>query len=279
MTTIGGVWAASLEGCFMSVIAAESTPPSTQTTTAARSDSDVLASDDLASDDLDALPIDAIQHDLVVFPPGDLYSDEPPLETSLHLQQLILLLQTLNWLWNDREDYFAAGNLTVYYSPNQRKDEHFRGPDFFVALNTEKRDRRSWTIWEENGQYPNMIVELLSESTADVDRGLKKTLYANIFRTPDYFWFDPHNLEFQGFHLVDGAYQALEPNEAGHLWSQQLGLFLGVQDQKLRFFTPEGVLVPTPEEFATAESQRANAAQEKNERLIAQLRSLGIEPD
>lgn len=34
----------------------------------------------------------------VIFPPGDLYSDEPPLETELHLEQIILLLKCLKWL-------------------------------------------------------------------------------------------------------------------------------------------------------------------------------------
>ena len=28
----------------------------------------------------------------VIFPPSDLYSDEPPVETELHLRQIILLL-------------------------------------------------------------------------------------------------------------------------------------------------------------------------------------------
>ncbi len=28
----------------------------------------------------------------VIFPPGDLWSDEPPLESELHLRQLLLLI-------------------------------------------------------------------------------------------------------------------------------------------------------------------------------------------
>lgn len=173
----------------------------------------------------------------IPLPPGDLYSDDPPLESSLHLQQIILLLTCLDWLWQDRTDYFAAGNLTVYYSPSQRKSEDFRGPDFFVVLGTERKPRKSWTVWEEGGRYPNIIIELLSDSTAATDRGLKKEIYQDIFRTPDYFWFDPHSLEFQGFHLVDGAYQALDFNDQGWLWSQQLQLFLGVHGGRLRFFS------------------------------------------
>lgn len=35
----------------------------------------------------------------VIFPPSDLYSDEPPLESDLHLQQMVLLLKCLEWLW------------------------------------------------------------------------------------------------------------------------------------------------------------------------------------
>ncbi|MEB3209870.1 MAG: Uma2 family endonuclease [Leptolyngbyaceae bacterium] len=236
----------------------------------------------------------------VIFPPGNLWSDEPPLESSLHLYQILLLLSCLNWLWGDRTDYFAVGNLTVYYSPNQLKSEDFRGPDFLVVLGTEKRPRRSWVVWEEDGKYPNVIVELLSKSTAKVDRGLKKEIYQDTFRTPDYFWFDPETLEFEGFHLVDGAYHRLEPNEHGWRWSQQLQLYLGIHDDQLRFFTPDGELVPTPEESAEAERQkvviereraeaereraetereRAEASAQRQERLAAKLRELGVNPD
>ena len=201
----------------------------------------------------------------VIFPPGDLYSDEPPLETELHLRQIILLLGCLEWLWRDRNDFYVAGNLTIYYSPHQRKSEDFRGPDFFVVLGTERKTRKSWVVWQENGKYPNLIIEILSPKTADTDKGLKKQIYQDTFRTPDYFWFDPDTLEFAGFHLVDGKYQPLELNPQGHLWSQQLGLYLGIDQNQLRFFTSEGQLVPTPEETA--------------ERLAAKLRELNIDPD
>ncbi len=56
------------------------------------------------------------------------------------------------------------------------------------------------------------------------------------------------------------------------MWSQQLGLYLGIHQEQLRFFTTEGQLVPTPEEVAERETQRA-------ERLAAKLRELNINPD
>ncbi len=230
---------------------------------------------------LDQAPLNGI-----VWPQGDLYSDEPPLESYQHLQQMMLLLKCLDWFWKDRSDYFSAGNLTTYYSARQSKSEDFRGPDFFVVLGTQKYPRKSWAVWEENGQYPNLIIELLSDSTAKTDRDLKKQIYQDIFRTPDYFWFDPHSYEFKGFHLVDGKYEDLQSNEQGHLWSQQLGLFLGVYEQTLRFFAADGRLVPTPEETAECAQREVESAQreveaerQRNEKLTAQLRALGIEPD
>lgn len=207
----------------------------------------------------------------VVFPPGDLESNEPPLESDLHRDQIDLLIRLLRWWWQQRQDFYVSGNLTIYYSPQQRKSEDFRGPDFFVVMNTEDKPRKSWVLWDEDGKYPNIIVELLSNSTAQTDRGLKKQIYQDTFRTPEYFWFDPESLEFQGFELLRGTYRQLQPNEQGWLWSEQLELYLGIHEKKLRFFTGEGQLVPTPEEAAIEEQKRANQEQQRAEEAEALL--------
>lgn len=218
--------------------------------------------------------VDSWEEAEIVFPPSDLLSDEPSWETDLDLRQMLLLTSCLDWLWKDHQDFYCAGNLTIYYSPRQRKSEQFRGPDFFVVLNTERKSRQSWVVWEEEGRYPNVIVELLSTSTAATDRGLKKQIYQDIFRTPKYFWFDPVSLEFQGFELLRGEYRNLEPNIQGWLWSQQLHLFLGIHDHKLRFFRAEGQLVSTPEEDALAAEERATAAETLLERYRQQFGEL-----
>ncbi len=83
----------------------------------------------------------------VFFPPGDLWSDEPPSESDLHREQIELLINILKLWWRERQDFYASGNLIVYYSPNQKKSEDFRDPDFFVVLGTEKKDRKSWVVW------------------------------------------------------------------------------------------------------------------------------------
>ncbi|MEM1252860.1 MAG: Uma2 family endonuclease [Cyanobacteria bacterium P01_H01_bin.21] len=216
--------------------------------------------------------LDSLASGSVIVPPTDLYSDEPTLETDLHLRQMLLLIASLEWLWQARDDFFVSGNLTVYFSPRQLKNQDFRGPDFFVVLGTEQRSRKSWVVWEEEGKYPNVIIEILSESTAKTDRETKKLLYQDTFRTPEYFWFDPESLEFCGFVLMAGTYQPIEPSENGYLWSQQLELYLGLHDSRLRFFTPTGNLVLSPEETVLKEKKRANRLEEK-------LKELGIAPE
>jgi len=201
-----------------------------------------------------------------------LESNEPEMESSLHYAQLALLVACLEWLWQGREDFFIGANLTIYFSREQLKNRDFRGPDFFLVKHTEKRPRKSWVVWEEGGQYPDLIIELLSPATAQVDRTLKKTLYQDRFRTPEYFWFSPDTLELAGYRLMGQQYVEITPNEAGWLWSEVLDLFVGVQDGVLRYFQASGKMVATPEEAASQ-------AEAKAVRLAEQLRALGIEPE
>ncbi|MBK1718064.1 Uma2 family endonuclease [Thiocystis violacea] len=194
-----------------------------------------------------------------------LLSDEPEMESTLHYQQLALLVSCLEWHWRDRLDFFIGANLTVYYSHQQLRRRDFRGPDFFLVMDADRQPRNSWVVWEEDGRYPDLIIELLSDSTASVDRSDKKALYQNIFRTPEYFWFSPDTLEFAGFRLVDKGYQPISPDAHGRAWSQVLGLSLGVEQGRLRYFDADGHLLPTPAEAAEWEQEQARREQDRAE--------------
>jgi Uma2 family endonuclease len=222
-----------------------------------------------------------------------LLSDEPEMESTLHYQQLALLVSCLEWHWRERNDFFIGANLTVYYDHEQLRRRAFRGPDFFLVRGTTREPRNSWVVWEEGGRYPDLIIELLSDSTAGVDRSEKKELYQNVFRTPEYFWFSPLNLEFMGFRLEAGHYRPITADQRGWRWSDMLGLYLGVADGQLRYFDGAGRPLPTPAEAATQETQRAEHAvqqaqqaiqradqeRQRAARLAERLRALGIDPD
>ncbi len=201
-----------------------------------------------------------------------LLSDEPEMESSLHYMQLLLLVTCLEWAWREQNDFFLGANLTIYFSRQQLKNRDFRGPDFFLVKNTTREPRNSWVVWEEDGRYPDLIIELLSDSTAKIDRTLKRDLYAERFHTPEYFYFSPDTLEFAGFRLDINKYQPIFPNAQGWLWSETLGFFLGVSDGQLRYFSLEGALLPTPQEAAQNEIFRAEQERQiaEQERQIAE---------
>jgi Uma2 family endonuclease len=206
-----------------------------------------------------------------------LLSDEPEMESTLHWAQLVLLATCLEWHWRDRSNYFIGTNLTIYFSRQQLKTRDFRGPDFFLVKGTDNKPRKSWVVWEEGGKYPDLIIELLSDSTAEIDRDIKKEIYQDRFRTPEYFWFSPETLEFKGLRLQDDEYVEIPATERGWRWSKVLNLYLGLEGNQLRYFTAEGDIVLTMQEethqaiyvaeeaIAKAEEAKAEAEEAKAE--------------
>ena len=212
--------------------------------------------------------------DLVLPPTQDELpcDDGVPMETQRHKWQMDLLIDGLSTWLDAREDGYVNGNMFIYFSLSQVKHQDFKGPDFFAALGVPKGERKSWVVWEEDGKYPDLIIELLSNSTANVDRILKRELYANRFHTPEYFYFSPETLEFAGFRLVMNHYEPILPNEQGWLWSEVMGLFLGVYEQELRYFTIEGTLLPTPQEAVQIEVERGLAMVDQERLKVEQAR-------
>jgi Uma2 family endonuclease len=214
------------------------------------------------------------------------YDDGIPMESPRHAAQMRLLIDPLPLLWADRDDFFVGGNMFVYFSLKQVRNQDFRGPDFFVVLDVPKRERKSWVVWEE-GKGPDVVIELLSASTAAQDKNEKKQIYQDQLRVPEYFWFEPFSGERAGFSLREGVYKPITPDNQGRLLSQQLGLVLvdwegtyqEIEAHWLRWATPEGVLLPIPQEVADQEKQRADQEKQRAERLAERLRSLGVNPD
>ena len=114
-----------------------------------------------------------------------------------------------------------------------------------------------------------------------------KELYARVFGTAEYVLYDPETRELEGWRLAQKFYRPIQPDESGRLWSERLGVFLGLwhdtvqrrEDDWVRLFRSDGSLIPTEAEAerqqARAERQRAEAAEAENARLRALLEELG----
>ena len=202
--------------------------------------------------------------------------DGEPMETWRHREQMNLLIHSLELHWADRDDFFVSGNMFLYFSALQAKKNDFRGPDVFVVLGTERRERKAWVVWEEDGRVPDIVIELTSESSEAVDRGEKMRIYGRVLHVPEYYIYDPFSGELEGHAsgVASSDYVRLEPGEQGRLCSEGLGLelgvwqgtHLGVEAPWLRWHTPEGALLPTAQEHAAeAEQGRAEAEQGRAE--------------
>ena len=215
----------------------------------------------------------------VEMPPTDLLeTDEQPLETPIHRATINLLIEQVEIHNAGRRDYYVGGNMFIYFSSEQAKNRDYKGPDFFYVQGVDHdRPRQFWATWDENGRYPDVIIELLSPSTADADLSTKKDLYERTFRTSEYFCYDPLTYEQRGWRLEAGGYVPLLPDSDGRLVSDVLGLRLGTWEGRylelparwLRFFDATGRVVPLRSELeregAEAEAKRAEAEAKRAE--------------
>ncbi len=218
-------------------------------------------------------------------PPTNLpETDEQPLESPWHRACMNLLIESVEARFAGRKDFYTGGNMFIYYSARQARNRDYSGPDFFFVQGPEvehDRQRLYWAVWDENGRYPNVIIELSSPTTAEQDHTTRKDLYERTFRTEEYFIYDPFTRTLEGWRLIKRRYVRIEPNEHGRLWSEELelgvgtwqGEFQGHNDLWLRFYNSEGSLVGIRGESVNHafERQRAEAAEAELARLRQEL--------
>ena len=200
--------------------------------------------------------------------------DGEPLESAWHRLAMTLLIEVVTHFLRHRQDFYVGGNMFLYFSTQQARNRDFRGPDFFLVNGGVRRSppRRYWAVWNEGGRYPDVVVELLSPTTASEDRTTKKDVYERVFRTAEYYCYDPDTRTLEGWRLARGSYEPIAPDEHGRLWCEELGLWLGtwegvyLEERQvwLRFFDAACEPVPTPAEAALLqgdiEKERADEA-------------------
>jgi hypothetical protein len=140
-----------------------------------------------------------------------------------------------------------------------------------------------------------VVFEFTSKKTRKEDVTLKRPLYEQVLKVPEYFQFDPTGdylrPRLQGLRLIEGQYQPIALVN-GRLYSEQLGLDLEAEGEILRFYDPlTGERLRNLDEEAEraeaykgraeaeaqraeAEAQRAEAAEAESARLRAELEAL-----
>ena len=168
-----------------------------------------------------------------------------------------------------------------------------------------KSIRRSYTPRTE-GDLPAIAMEFLSASdcgeysmNSNYPYG-KWWFYERILQVPVYIIFDPETGDLQVLFLINGRYERQSPDSNSLYWLEAIALSIGVWYGErhgetafwLRWSDRAGQLLPCGIELVEQERQRVEQVQQQveqerqrteqerqlNQRLIEQLRSLGVEP-
>jgi Uma2 family endonuclease len=211
-------------------------------------------------------------------------SDDTPVDNEL--QEIIpsLLKSILQILWADRMDWFFGIDMGIYTHPEQPPIV----PDGFLSLNVERfydeELRPSYLLWEE--EIPPILVLEVVSTTPGGEYTTKLDNYARM-GVLYYVIYNPKRRrkpKLEIHKLVNGQY---ELQAANPLWMPEIGLGIGserasygaLMREWLYWYDDNNNRYPTPAEQIELERQRANLENQRAERLAAQLRALGIEPE
>ncbi|WP_414576083.1 Uma2 family endonuclease [Anabaena sp. CCY 9402-a] len=162
-----------------------------------------------------------------------------------------------------------------------------KAPDWVYVpqVNEIISNRKSYTPILE-GEIPLIVMEFLSDNDGG-EYSVKRTyppgrwfFYEQILQVPIYIIFDPDGGLLEYHQLERDRYELKLPDENGRHWVDAMGLYLGTwQGTKeahtgywLRWWDKDGRLLPWAVEKIEQEQQQ-------KERLMAYLRSQGIDPN
>ncbi|MBC5797813.1 Uma2 family endonuclease [Sphaerospermopsis sp. LEGE 00249] len=210
----------------------------------------------------------------------------------------------------------------IYWRITEPPQKGAEAPDWFyvpdVPPTLNGQMRRSYVLWQEF-VAPLIVIEFVSGNGAEERDETpylgKFWVYEKAIRVPFYGIYEVQKASLELYHLVEGKYYLMSPNERGRYLIQKMGVELGIWQGTyknvelpwLRWWDLDGNLLLTGEEQAEQERQRAEqekqraeqekqraeqekqraeqekqrAEQEKQraDKLAAKLRQLGIELD
>ncbi|MEH2274957.1 MAG: Uma2 family endonuclease [Nostoc sp.] len=197
--------------------------------------------------------------------------------------------------------YCIGQDLGIYWRLTDPPERGAEAPDWFYVGNVppllDGQTRRSYVLWREF-IAPLIALEFVSgDGSEERDKTPfqgKFWIYEQVIHPAYYGIYEVNKASVEVYKLIGGQYQFLGANERGHYPITRLGVELGIWQGEyqnaqlpwLRWWDLQGNLLLTGEERAEQEfqraeqeSQRAEQERQRADRLIAQLRSLGIEPE
>ena len=219
--------------------------------------------------------------------PDDFVLDNEPVDNINQPSLAAALTESLEINHKLPPNALASTNYGICATLNQKIV--LKAPDwaYIPAIRVPREEvKRSYTP-QLQGDIPVIVMEFLSD-TEGGEYSIKPTyppgkwfFYERVLQVPNYVIFTPDTGELEVYQLDDsGRYQLRDPDANNLYWMAQMNLFLGqwqgTRENRtgywLRWWNENG-------ELLLWGSQRSRHLEEKAERLAAQLRAAGIEPE
>jgi hypothetical protein len=174
------------------------------------------------------------------------------------------------------EAFFKRAGRNIYFSselPVYYPGERMFAPDLIAVLDVEPHERASWVVAQEGRGLDFALEVTLSGSR-------RKDLEENVARfatlgIPEYFVFDRPKRRILGYRLsqAGSTYDPILPQQ-GRWGSNVLGLELGIEESRFRFYVGSAV-VPEASELVARANQLSDRLQDKIAELEGLLQQAG----
>jgi Uma2 family endonuclease len=193
----------------------------------------------------------------IVYPDSD---GQPMAENTLQFQWIVTIQGGLDTVFAHDPNVFVAGDLLWY--PVQGKPKIRQAPDIMVVFGRHKGYRGSYRQWEEGGIAPQVVFEILSPGNRFGEMQRKEDFYDQ-YGVEEYYVYDPETVELFGWRRDGGVLRRIAATQ-GYV-SPLLGIRFELGDD-LRIVGPDGRPFATYVELA---QQRADAERGKQEAELA----------
>ncbi len=203
---------------------------------------------------------------LVVYPESD---GLPMADNTKQFRWIVTIQGGLDALFRDDPNVFVAGNLLWY--PMEGDNTIRLAPDIFTVFGRPKGDRGSYLQWLEDNIAPQVVFEVVSPGNR-AGKLIVKFKFFERFGVEEYYLYDPENGDLNGW--IRSGQELKEIPQMNGWVSPRLKVRFALADGELQLFGPDGKKFATYVELV----DQREKAQQRADRLVAQLKALGVEP-
>jgi Uma2 family endonuclease len=190
---------------------------------------------------------------------------------------IVTIKENLELIFAAEPNVFVAGDLLWY--PVEGNNTIRNAPDTMVVFGRQKGDRGSYRQWEEDNTPPQVVFEILSPGNRMGEMNRKQQFYER-YGVEEYYVYDPDKNDLTGW--IKEAERLLPIDEIDGWVSPKLKIKFELESHTLTIYRPDGEpflgFIELDKRRKLAE-QKLEIEVQKNARLAAKLRELGIDPD